>query len=110
MNTIGTVSEHSVGVGDLIIAGSYLLFLVTAVNSTAATVSYKSSIRGAAGQNGTNGTNGTNGKDGLTTSIDVGGVTYDYDSTTGKITFPANASGVAGYVAGPTGTSGANKV
>jgi len=43
ISTITSVAGHTVGVGDLIVANS-LVFLVTSVNSTTVTVSYKSSI------------------------------------------------------------------
>ena len=45
LSTITAVAGHSVAVGDLIIANS-LVFLVSAVGSTNATVSYKQSIKG----------------------------------------------------------------
>ena len=48
ISTITSVAGHTVGVGDLIVANS-LVFLVTSVNSTTVTVSYKSSIKGETG-------------------------------------------------------------
>ena len=48
LSTITAVTGHTVSVGDLIIANS-LVFLVTAVDSTNATVSYKQGIKGATG-------------------------------------------------------------
>ena len=53
LSTITTVAGHSVSVGDLIVANS-LVFLVTAVSSSAATVTYKQSIKGSTGSAATN--------------------------------------------------------
>ena len=68
--TLTIPTGHSVNIGDLIIANS-LLFYVSAINGTTATVEYKASLKGA---------------DGLTTKINLNSSSYTQSG--GTITLP----------------------
>ncbi len=88
-----TVQTNGVSplVGDTIVNANGDLCKITAITSSAYTVTKYGSIKGATGAKGTNGTNGTNGKDGAAGKDGADGATW-----TSGTSVPGNSSGSEG--------------